>query len=123
MLILLDDVGFGQFSTLAPNVVIAAGSDDYVAGIATPLVPRHLKGAVETGDITFGRHCIVGANSTVLPNVTFADGACLGAQSLAKKNLEAWTLYAGVPARALRRRDQAGILALEEQFWKESRDA
>lgn len=115
-------VRFGQFSTLAPNVVLAAGSDDYVAGIATPLVPRHVKGAVEIGDITLGRHCIVGANSTVMPQVTFGDGACLGAQSLAKKNLEAWTLHAGVPARKLRDRDRDGILALEAQFWKETRN-
>lgn len=112
-------IRFGQFSTLAPNVVLAAGSDDYVAGIATPLVPRHVKGAVEIGDITLGRHCIVGANSTVLPNVTFGDGACLGAQSLAKNDLEAWTLHGGVPARKLRDRDKDRILALEGQFWKE----
>lgn len=115
-------IRFGDFSTLAPNVVLAAGSDDYLAGIATPLVPRHFKGAVEIGDITLGRHCIVGANSTVLPNVTFGDGACLGAQSLAKTNLDAWVLYAGAPARRLKTRDRATILALEEQFWKERGD-
>nr|WP_255560287.1 hypothetical protein [Reyranella sp. MMS21-HV4-11] len=86
------------------------------------MVPRHVKGAVEIGDITLGRHCIVGANSTVMPHVTFGDGACLGAQSLAKKNLEAWTLHAGVPARKLRDRDRDGILALEAQFWKEIRN-
>ena len=31
------------FSTLAPNVVLSAGSDDYIDGIATPLVPQYLK--------------------------------------------------------------------------------
>src|SRR5262249_37447355 len=31
-------VGFAPFSTLAPNVTLAAGSDDYMAGLATPLV-------------------------------------------------------------------------------------
>ena len=29
----------GEFSTLAPNVVLSAGTDDYIGGIATPLVP------------------------------------------------------------------------------------
>lgn len=114
-------VRFGSFSTLAPNVVLAAGSDDYVGGIATPMVPSHLKGDYQVGDITLGRHCIVGANSTVLPEVCFADGACLGAQSLAKTSLEAWCLYAGSPAKLIKRRNKDQILMFEEKFWEERR--
>jgi galactoside O-acetyltransferase len=109
-------VRMGRFSTLAPNVVLAAGSDDYMAGIATPMVPAAFKGDVEIGSITLGRHCIIGANSTVLPNVQFADGACLGAHSLAKRDLAPWTLYAGVPCRRLRDRDRERILELERQY-------
>lgn len=112
-------ISFGSFSTLAPNVVLAAGSDDYVSGIATPMVPSRFKGKVEIGNITLGRHCIIGANSTVLPAVELADGACLGAQSLANTDLEAWTLYAGCPARIIKRRDRDQILAFEEAFWEE----
>ena len=109
-------VKMGSFSTLAPNVVLAAGSDDYLSGIATPLVPVEFKGDVEIGDITFGEHCIVGANSTVMPNVRFGDGACLGALSLAKQNLDDWCLFGGIPARMLKRRDKDRIRDLEEQF-------
>ena len=109
-------VSFKSFSTLAPNVVLAAGSDDYVAGIATPMVPLEFKGNVEVGNIIIGEHCIVGANSTVLPNVTINDGACLGAQSLAKRNLDSWSLYAGVPAKKIKMRDKAQIKSLEAQF-------
>lgn len=112
-------VTLGEFSTLSPNVVMAAGSDDYLAGIATPMIPAIFKGNAQYGEIRLGRHCIVGANSTVLPGVTFADGACLGAQSLAKSDLLAWQLYGGVPARRLRSRDCNAILSLESKF-KES---
>lgn len=114
-------IRFGCFSTLAPNVVLAAGSDDYVSGIATPLVPSRFKGKVEIGDIALGRHCIVGANSTVLPSVQFADGACLGAQSLAKCDLDAWSLYAGCPARFIKPRDREQILTFEKAFWEEQK--
>ena len=106
-------VTMGEYSTLAPNVVLAAGSDDYVGGIATPLVPREAKGNVEIGDISIGRHCIVGAGSVVLPNVRFGDGASVGALSLVKKDLDPWTLYAGVPARRLKARDRDRILRYE----------
>ena len=109
-----------NFSTLAPNVVLAAGSDDYVSGIASPMVSMKYKGNVHVGSIELGRHCIVGANSTVLPDVVFNDGAALGAQSLAKVGLDSWTLYAGVPAKIIKLRDKQKILQLESEYLKES---
>ena len=109
-------VSFGSFSTLAPGVVLAAGSDDYRAGIATPMVPDEFKGVMEVGHIAIGRHSIVGANAVVLPNVTFGEGAALGALSLAKKSLEPWTLHVGTPARKVGDRDRAAILAMEKIF-------
>ena len=112
-------VTLGEFSTLAPNVVLAAGSDDYIAGIASPLVPAQYKGRVEIGHIQLGRHCIVGANSTVLPDVVFADGSAVGAQSLVKSNLDPWSLYAGVPARFIKTRDGSAIRELEHRFREE----
>jgi len=107
-------VSFGQYSTLSPGVVLAAGSDDYVGGIATPLVPAEVKGDVMIGHIHLGKHCIVGSNSVVLPNVTFGDGASVGALSLVKSDLQPWTLYAGVPAKKIKDRKREQILKFEE---------
>ncbi len=109
---------FGQFSTLAPNVVLSAGSDDYLAGMATPVVPAEFKGDSVIGTIEIGLHCIVGSGSVVLPNVTFGEGASLGALSLAKNNLAPWELYAGVPAKRIKSRDKMQILKLEK-MWRE----
>lgn len=105
-----------RFSTLAPNVVLAAGSDDYISGIASPMVSLEYKGQVQIGKIVLGRHSIVGANSTVLPNVTFEDGAAVGAQSLVKASLDAWSLYAGTPAKKIKLRDKEKILSLESSY-------
>jgi acetyltransferase-like isoleucine patch superfamily enzyme len=109
-------VSFGEFSTTAPDVVLSAGSDDYKDGIATPMVPLEFKANAVIGKIVIGRHCIIGAGSVVLPDVIFHDGACLGALSLAKTNLEAWGLYAGIPAKKIKDRNRDNILALEEKF-------
>lgn len=111
-------VYFDSFSTLAPQVVLSAGSDDYMAGIATPLVPKEFKGKVEYGDIRIGKHSIVGSGSVVMPGVTFYEGSSLGALSLAKADLKAWGLYAGVPAKLLKMRDQSQIQKLESEFMK-----
>lgn len=111
-----------DFSTLAPNVVLAAGSDDYLSGIATPMIPEQFKGNVIIGKIEIGRHSIVGANSVVLPNVIFEEGAALGALSLAKNNLEGWGLYAGIPAVKIKMRDKKNIINLEQKYYVHTSD-
>ena len=111
-------VSLDEFSTLSPNVVIAAGSDDYISGIGTPMVPVIFKGNYIVGDVIIGRHCIVGSNSTILPNVMLADGSTVGANSLVKENLSPWTLYAGVPVKELKKRDREEILRLEKLYWE-----
>lgn len=105
-----------EFSTLAPNVILSAGSDDYVGGVATPMVPTEYKGDVIIGNIILNKHCIVGAGSVVLPNITFHEGACVGALSLANKDLDAWKLYVGVPARYIKDRNKKQILKFESQL-------
>ena len=112
-------VVMGEFSTLAPNVILSAGSDDYRSGIAGPFVPMSFKASATIGLIEIGRHSIVGANSTVLPNVTFHDGASVGAQSLVKDSLASWTLNVGVPTRFIGNRNSAEILQYEKSFKEE----
>ncbi len=108
-----------EYSTLAPNVVLSAGSDDYLGGIATPMIPMKFKGNSVIGSIILNKHCIVGAGSVVLPNVVFKEGACLGALSLANKNLEEYSLYAGIPCKYLKKRNKKEIIELERKLRNE----
>jgi acetyltransferase-like isoleucine patch superfamily enzyme len=105
-----------EYSTLAPNVVLSAGTDDYVGGIATPLVDMKFKGNARIGKIVLHKHCIVGAGSVVLPDVTFHTGACVGALSLVNKTLPEWELWGGIPARKLKNRMKEQILNYETEF-------
>jgi galactoside O-acetyltransferase len=107
-----------SFSTLAPNVVLSAGSDDYTSGIATPMVPLEFKANAVIGKIILNKHCIVGASSVVLPNITFEEGACVGALSLVNKNLEEYTLYGGVSAKELKKRNKNEIINLEMKLYE-----
>lgn len=109
-------VEINEFSTLAPNVVLSAGSDDYVSGIATPMVSMKFKANAVIGKIILQKHCIVGAGSVVLPNVTFNEGACVGALSLVNRDLEEYKLYAGIPAKFLKDRNKNEIKNLENQL-------
>lgn len=57
--------------------------------------------------IRIGRYAWVCARAVVGPGVTVGDGAVLGLGSVAMRDLEPWTVYAGMPARALRQRRRA----------------
>ncbi len=108
------------FSTLSPNVVIAAGSDDYLSGIATPFIDIEFKGNVEYGTVIIGRHSIIGSGSVVLPNIIINDGACTGALSLVNKDLVEWGLYVGIPAKKIKIRSKEKILQFEIDFFKKN---
>ena len=105
-----------SFSTTSPNVVCAAGSDDYVNGLVTPMVPEKFKGNPSYGKISFHKHVIVGSNSTVLSNVVLSEGTSIGANSLVNKTTNSWSVYAGIPCRKIKDRDKNSILSLEKKF-------
>jgi galactoside O-acetyltransferase len=110
-----DGFAMDDFSTLAPGVLIFTASDDYTGRkLTNPTLPRHLIGG-PAGPIHLGRHVIVGAGTVILPDVTIGQGASVGAQSLVKKSLEEWGIYAGSPARYLRARSK-DLLLLEKEF-------
>lgn len=54
--------------------------------------------------ITLGRYAWVCARAVVCAGVNVGDGAVLGLASVATRDLEPWTVYAGAPARAIRKR-------------------
>ncbi len=109
-------VTMGDFSTTAPNVVLAAGSDDYLDGLATPIVPTEYKGNVKFCDMSIGKHCIIGANSTIDTEVNLLEGVCIGANSFLKDTPKPYQVWGGCPARFLKNRHKDSILYYEKQF-------
>ncbi|WP_435952269.1 acyltransferase [Dryocola sp. BD626] len=93
-----------DFSCLSHGVKIYTRSDDYSGEFMTnPTVPASLT-HVTSGTIIIGRHAIVGSQSSLLPNVHLAEGTAVGANSLVTKDTEAWSIYAGSPARRIKDR-------------------
>jgi putative colanic acid biosynthesis acetyltransferase WcaF len=54
--------------------------------------------------IHIGSHAWVAAEAFVGPGVTIGEGAVLGARAVAFKDLAAWTVYVGNPAKIARER-------------------
>lgn len=111
-----------DFAGISGGVRIYTGNDDYLGSSLTgPTVPAAYR-TVHRAPVHVGRHCIVGANSVVLPGVTIGEGATVGALSLVSRDLEPWTVYGGTPARPLRERPRERILELEAQLRAELYD-
>jgi len=57
-----------------------------------------------TAPISIGPYAWVCARAAVLPGVCVHEGAVLGLGAVTSKDLEAWQVYAGVPAQRIRQR-------------------
>jgi putative colanic acid biosynthesis acetyltransferase WcaF len=55
-------------------------------------------------EMTFGAYCWVCARASVGPGVQVGEGAVLGLASVASRDLEPWTVYAGAPAVKVKQR-------------------
>lgn len=58
-----------------------------------------------TKPISVGNSVWVSARSTIGPGVSIGNGAVLGLGSVATKDLVAWTIYSGVPAQPIKKRE------------------
>lgn len=74
------------------------------------------------GDTVIGNDVWIGQNAVILPGVHIGDGAIIGANSVVGNDVDSYTIVAGNPARALRRRfnDELIDLMLRFKWWDKS---
>lgn len=60
------------------------------------------------GDIHLGKGCYIGLNVTILPGVHIGEGAIIGSCALVTKDVPAWTIATGVPARVIKNVEPKG---------------
>jgi sugar O-acyltransferase (sialic acid O-acetyltransferase NeuD family) len=66
----------------------------------------HIMGnAAVTGMIEIGNYATIGTNATIFPFVKIGEGAFVGAGSVVMKDVEPYTVVAGVPAKVLRKNE------------------
>ena len=87
-------VAFGSHSILSQAAYICGATHDY-DDPAFPLIAFNMN---------IGAYAWICARASVAPGVNVGDGAVLGLGSVATRDLEHWTVYAGVPAIAVKPR-------------------
>lgn len=93
-------VNIGKYVMIAPNCMIAGGNHTF----SNINIPMRLQGSNEKG-IVIKDDVWIGANSVILDGVTIGEGTIVGAGSTVTKNLDAYSIYHGNPAKLIKRRN------------------
>ncbi len=123
-----DRLVMGKFCQIAKNVeFIMNGANHQMNAVST--FPFYILSGWEQevpplsvmphkGDTIIGNDVWIGENSSIFPGVTIGDGAIIGARSVVASDVPPYTVVAGNPARALRKRfDDELIAALGRLRW------
>lgn len=104
----------GDHATIAPDVDCYCAGPIEIGAHSTVSQYSYLCGAshdfqksnmpLEVGTIRIGDQVWIAADVFVGPNVEIGEGAVVGARSTVMKNLPAWQLCVGTPARPVRER-------------------
>ena len=97
-------VTIGADVMMGPDVVIIAMNHGF-ADVDVPMIDQ---GHDAAQGVTIGNDVWIGTRVVILAGVTVGDGAVIGAGSVVTKDVPAYTIVAGNPAKVIRdRRDQA----------------
>ncbi|TVY68741.1 putative acetyltransferase [Lachnellula suecica] len=91
-------ITIGARTLIGPNCSFFSGSHPL-----DPFLRNGINGPEAGAPISIGEDCWFGGNAIVLPGVTIGRGATVGAGSVVTRDVEAFTVVAGNPARVIRR--------------------
>jgi len=103
-------IHIGTYAIVSKRAHLCAGTHD----IASPAF------TLTAAPITIEPYAWVAAEAFVGPNVTVREGAVLGARGVTVKDLAAWTVYAGNPAREIRKRTPFTRSDEPKRGWQEA---
>jgi acetyltransferase-like isoleucine patch superfamily enzyme len=73
-------------------------------GLVGPFIPKEFRDTLKCAPIRMRRFAGVASNAVVFAGCDIAEGSVVGAGSVLTKSTEPWTIYAGVPARPIKKR-------------------
>ncbi|WP_251040629.1 MULTISPECIES: acyltransferase [Chryseobacterium] len=100
--IIYPKVTIGDYTMIAHDVSILGGDHKY----NMPGVPCIFTGRDFLGETKIGKDVWIGAYSKIIAGVTIGDGAIIALGSIVTKDVEPYSIYAGIPAKKIKNRFQ-----------------
>jgi len=106
-----------DFSSVAAGArLICLGDAHLGEGLVGPMIPEGFRDAKVGGKIQLSKFAAVGTNAIIMPGLNLAEGSVVGAGALLTKDTEPWTIYVGVPARAVKIRPKKQMLEFAQRL-------
>lgn len=86
----------GDRVSIGPRVMLVLASDPNNSKLASVFPPIR-------GTITIGNDVWIGANVTILPNITIGECSVIASGAVVTKDIPAYTVAGGVPAKEIRK--------------------
>lgn len=125
-----DHLIMGKFCQIASGVKFIMGPANHRLGSITTYpfnvfggvwqeqTPNHLSQLPYKGDTVLGNDVWIGKESIIMPGVKIGDGAIIAAYSVVTKDVEAYSVVGGNPAKFIKRRfDEEMIHLLFQLKW------
>ena len=124
-----DHLVIGRFCQLASGVKFIMGPANHrlssatthpfnvFGGAWTKNTPPHMDQLPRKGDTVVGNDVWIGHESVVMPGVKIGDGAIIAAYSVVVKDVPAYTVYGGNPARFIKERFDGELKSLLRFRW------
>jgi virginiamycin A acetyltransferase len=119
----IGNIIIGKFCAIARNSTFQGLNHEYhKPGIQMKFYEDILKtklNHIQKGPIIIGNDVWIGTKAIILSGVTIGDGAVIGAGSVVTKNVEPYSIVAGVPAKQIRWRFSQHLIKqlLEIKWW------
>ena len=123
----ITDTGIGSFCSIGGNCGIGGGMHplDHASTSPVFLQGRNILGKnfaniqyQPSEKVIIGNDVWIGECAYIMPGITIGDGAVIGAHAVVTRDVEPYTVVAGVPAREIRKRfDEETIKELMALKW------
>jgi len=119
----------GKYCSISTNVTIFLGGNHRIDWITTypfndlpaffPEANNIIGHPATKGDVVIGNDVWIGNGATILSGVTIADGAVIAADAVVTKNVGAYEIWAGNPARLVKKRFEDSTIEklLKLKWW------
>ena len=117
-IVIWQELKIGNYCSIANNVSIGQGEHDLTKISTNSIFYDNAFTELTKGDCEIGNDVWIGVDSIIKRGIKIGNGAVIGANSVATKDVPPYTIVVGSPAKIIRYRfDESKIKLIEDSKW------